>query len=146
MRHILWTGIILAALTLLPQRAHADAIGKDIWLGAGASWPDYRDKAMACVRGGAGVLLARHFTLGISGQADRDHTWYFGDASVILPALGMLEPYGRFQIGRRDHAGENSMAWSAGVRLGEDTIRIFAEGYGIFEPEDNYGACFGISF
>ena len=137
--------VVSSALPFVPV-ARAGAVGTQVWVGPGASWPDYNEKPIACVRGGIGVLLADHFTLGASGQADREHSYYFADASVIFPPVGLLEPYARFQFGRRDHSGDDAMGGSAGVRIGEDAIRLFAEGYWIFEPEDNYGVVFGISF
>jgi hypothetical protein len=148
MRHILWTGMLLTIFTLIPVRTvHAGGIGKEIWVGAGAVWPDYHDReAMAVVRGGVGMVIARHVTLGVSAQADRDRWYYFADTSVIFPAMGLIEPYARFQIGRRDDVDDTAMVWSAGVRTGEDSIRIFIEGFGVFEPAENYGGCVGISF
>lgn len=138
--------LFVCVLCIVPVATAAADLDSEVWLGAGGSWPDYRDAAMACVRGGAGIVVARHFAIGASGHGDRDHSWYFGDASTFLPPVGLFEPYARFHIGRRDHSSENAMAWTAGVRVGDDAIRISIEGFGIFEPDENYGMAFGISF
>lgn len=139
-------GVSLLVLLLIPAVGRAGAVGSEIWIGAGASWADGHEKGMACLRGGAGVVFARHFTLGLSAQADRNRYYYFADSSVIFPPLGLMEPYARFFIGRRDDVDDSAMGWAAGFRTGEDAIRVFLEGYGIFEPEGNYGVCVGISF
>jgi hypothetical protein len=150
MQHPLRARIIpalsLVALLLLPSGAKAGSVGKEFWVGGGAGWPEDNSKAGANIRGGAQLIFARHFTLGVSGQADRERYYYFADSSIIFPPLGMVEPYGRFQVGRRDDVDDTAMGWAAGLRMGEDSIRVFAEGYGIFEPAGNYGVCVGISF
>ena len=127
--------------------ARADGVGKEIWIGGGVSWPSYHDDTpMACVRGGIGAVFLKHATLGVSAQADRYHVHYFADAGVILPPLGLLIPYGRFQVGRRDDRDATAMGWVGGVRVGDDAINFFVEAHGIFEPEKNIGASAGISF
>jgi hypothetical protein len=147
MRHTLVVLSIVVLAALLPPRAAlAGSVGTEVWVGGGASWLQGRDKPMACVRGGAGIVFARYFAIGASGHGDRDNSYYFADATVIFPKLGLYEPYGRFHFGRRDHSSDDAMGWTAGLRLGEDAVQIFLEGYGIIEPDENYGAVFGISF
>ena len=139
-------GISVLGLVLMPHVVLGGPVGKDFWVGGGVSWPDYREKAIACMRGGLGAVFFDHITLGISGHVDRERFHYFVDTSVISPPIGLMEVYGRFQIGRRDDRDDTAMGWAAGIRTGEDAIRVFVEGYSIFEPQENYGACVGISF
>jgi hypothetical protein len=140
-------GIALVGFVLAASGARADGIGKEVWIGGGVSWPEYHDDtAMACLRGGIGAVFFNHVTLGASAQADRDHIYYFADAGLILPSLGLVVPYGRFQVGRRDDHDDTAMGWVGGVRVGDDVINFFVEAHGIFEPEKNLGASAGISF
>lgn len=130
----------------LPSGAVAAGLNQEIWVGAGFSWPDYGEGAMACARGGFGLVFKRYVGLGISGQADRERVHYFGDASVFFPRFDLLEPYGRFQYGHRDDGGDAAMGWVAGIRARGDTIRAYVEVNQIFEPESNVGVTLGISF
>jgi hypothetical protein len=132
---------------VLPVRASAQGtVGTEIWLGGGISWPDYADSGMASARGGLGVVFFRHLGIGISGQADRERYYYFADATLILPTTGLLEPYARFHIGRRDDTDDTATGWTGGVRMGEDAMRFFIEAHGIAEPEHVFGMSVGISF
>lgn len=121
---------------------------KEIWIGGGVSWPIYRDLATACGRGGIGAVFADHFVLGVSAQVDREHFHYFADAGLISPAVWGLEPYGRFQVGRRNDRDDTATGWAFGLRLGdtEGVTHLFLEGHGIIEPEENNGISFGIVF
>jgi hypothetical protein len=140
--------LVLLSLLLVPPPAVAGGIGKEIWVGAGWAWPEYEDDdgAMACARGGIGALIGRHAGLGVSAYADRKRAYFFADASIFLPPLGLVEPYGRFQYGRRDDRDDAAMGWVLGARTGQESVRFFLEGHQIFEPEDNYGFSLGISF
>ncbi len=138
--------LVLLSLLVVPPPAVAGGIGKEVWIGAGWSWPGYGEGVMACARGGIGAVFARYLGLGISAQADLDHAYYFADASVFLPPLGLIEPYGRFQYGKRDDKDDAAMGWAAGIRTGQESIRLYLEGHQILEPEDNYGFSIGISF
>ena len=143
-RHLV-TALLLLGSLALPSSSAALDVGNEIWMGAGFSWPDYEDQVMACERCGFGLIFARHVGLGISAQADRDRIHYFGDASIYFPQFDMLEPYGRFQYGRRDD-GDDAMGWCVGLRAGGDSIRAYLEFNQIFEPENNYGVTLGIAF
>ena len=131
---------------LSAQTAHAADITPEVWFGGGASWPDYHNASEACGRGGIGAVFADHFTLGASGQADRDHFHYFADAGVILPEVWFLVPYGRYQFGRRDDRSDNAWGWCAGIRLVGDGISIYVEASEILEPEFNKALSLGIWF
>jgi hypothetical protein len=144
-RHIS-IAIVLLGLLVVPRSAVSGGIGTDIWIGAGWSWPDYGDGTMACARGGISAVIARYAGLGVSAQADNDRVFYFADASVYLPRLGLIEPYGRFQYGKPDDKDDEAMGWAVGIRTGEDEIHLYLEGHQILEPGDNYGFSIGISF
>jgi hypothetical protein len=103
---------------------------------------------MACIRGGISAVFVDHVMVGISGQADRDRIHYFGDAGVIFPLVWGIEPYARFQAGRRDDRDDTALGWAAGFRLGDtgNAVKFFVEGHGIVEPEENNGISAGISF
>lgn len=124
----------------------AGDVHSEVWIGGGVSYPDYHGAAEACGRGGIGAVFREHFTLGISGQADRDHFHYFADAGVILPEVSFVVPYGRFQFGRRDDRDDNAMGWAAGVRVEGEVMSLYFEAHQIFEPEDNKGLSLGIWF
>ena len=144
-RHLVTVLLLLGSLAL-PSSSAALDVGNEIWMGAGFSWPDYGDGAMACARGGFDLVFERYVGLGLSAQADRDRIHYFGHASVFFPRFDMLEPYGRFQYGRRDDGDDTAMGWAVGLRAGVDSIRAYLEFHQIFEPENNYGVTLGIAF
>lgn len=145
-RVLLLVAAVVGSLSIaIATDAGAASVGTEIWIGGGFSFPDYSDDVRACARGGLGVIFMDHVTLGISGQADREHFYYFGDTSVVGPALGLIEPYGRFQVGRRDDTGDTAMAWAAGLRMGDGMLYFFLEASDIFEPESDFGICGGIS-
>ena len=139
--------VSLAALVgLSAAPAHAGDIKPEVWFGAGVSYPDYHDVSEAMVRGGIGGVFAEHFTLGVSGQADRDRWHYFVDGGVILPEVWFLVPYGRYQFGRRDDRDDNAWGWCAGLRLMGESISVYVEANEILEPEFNKGLSFGLWF
>jgi hypothetical protein len=146
--------ICLIAVSLLlavvvPIGSRADVLGHEIWMGAGVSWPEYRDMASACARGGIGAILYNRVTLGVSAHADRERWYYFADAGLILPSVWGVEPYGRFQIGHRDDVDDTATGWVGGVRFGDpdgSNVHVFLEGHGVVEPQKNNGISFGLSF
>jgi len=141
--------LVILASGLLPvfaTNARAGSIGTELWLGGGFSYPDYASGVRACARGGIGVVFKDHLALGVSSQVDRDHYHYFGDISVVLPPVGLSEPYARFQIGRREDVNDTAMGWAAGLRWGEDNLYFFLEANEIFEPEDSFGFTGGIAY
>jgi len=132
----------------VPINTRADSVHKEIWIGAGVSWPEYRERASACTRGGIGAVIVDRVTLGASAQADRERWYYFADAGLIFPPVWGLEPYGRFQIGRRDDRDDTATGWAGGVRMGDPdgNVHIFLEAHGVVEPEKNNGISLGLSF
>jgi hypothetical protein len=149
--HQRFSPTILLIAFLIATLAHvspvlAGDVHPEVWIGSGVSYPDYHGAAEACGRGGIGAVFMDHVTLGVSGQADRDHFHYFADAGVILPEVSFLVPYGRFQFGRRDDRDDNAMGWAAGVRVAGDVMSLYFEAHQIFEPEDNKGLSVGIWF
>jgi hypothetical protein len=141
--------LFVVALTALPAGASAAGaghVGREFWIGGGVSYPVYHNSAEACVRGGIGAIFLDHLTLGVSGQGDRDHAYYFADAGLILPEVWFLIPYGRFQYGGRDGTSDAAQGWAAGVRLEGDGISLYIEANQIFEPQDNKGLSMGIWF
>jgi hypothetical protein len=142
---ILLIAFLIATLARVSPVLAGD-VHPEVWIGGGVSYPDYHGAAEACGRGGIGAVFMDHVTLGVSGQADRDHFHYFADAGVILPEVSFLVPYGRFQFGRRDDRDDNAMGWAAGVRVAGDVMSLYFEAHQIFEPEDNKGLSVGIWF
>jgi hypothetical protein len=137
---------LLFAALLSPAASRAGALGTEVWLGTGVSWPDYHEKPIACVRAGLGLVFRNVVGFGISGQADKDRVHYFGNASVTLPTIGLVEPYGRFEMGRRDDRDDTAWGWVAGLRTGEEAIRFYLEANQIVEPEKDFGLSIGIAF
>ena len=137
---------LVAVMTWAPNVRAGEVVRPEFWVGGGVSWPDYHDTAEACARGGIGAVFKDHLTLGISGQADRDHFHYFADGGVILPEIGLLVPYGRYQFGRRDDSDDNATGWCAGVRLEGEGVSFYVEFHQIMEPDDNKGMSLGIWF
>lgn len=137
---------ILGFSLLVATDAAAGSVGTELWMAGGFSFPDYADIVRACARGGVSVVFMDRFTLGVSGQADRDRYYYFGDASILLPPMGLTVPYARFQVGRRDDVSDTAMGWAAGLRLGEENLSFFLEAHQIFEPDNNFGFSGGISY
>jgi hypothetical protein len=122
------------------------AIGKEVWLGSGVNRPDYTEDYIAVFRVGGGLTAVERFTLGANLQADRDHWFAFGYVGVILPAFGLVEPYGRFHYGRRDDIDDDFMQWTAGLRYGVDEVGLYLEAFGIIEPGYGTGVCLGVIF
>lgn len=137
---------LVATLPFGASPVVAGAIHPEVWIGGGVSYPAYHNAAEACGRGGIGAVFRDHFTLGVSGQADRDRFHFFADAGVILPEVWFLVPYGRFQYGRRDDRDDAAKGWAAGIRLEGDGISLYVEANQIFEPEDDKGLTLGIWF
>jgi hypothetical protein len=147
MQHRIASLVLLATLIgLSASPARAGDITPEVWLGGGVSWPDYHHASETLGRGGIGAVLAEHFTLGISGQADRDHFHYFADGGVILPQVWFLVPYGRYQWGRRDDRDDNAWGWCAGLRLVGEGISVYVEASEILEPEFDKALTLGIWF
>lgn len=136
---------LLVALAL-SRAARAGDISPEVWIGGGASWPDYHGTSESCARAGIGAVFAGHLTLGASGQADRDHFHYFADGGVILPEIWFFVPYGRYQFGRRDDRDDNAWGWCAGIRLEGEGISLYVEASEILEPEFNKSLTLGIWF
>jgi hypothetical protein len=134
----------LAGLSAAP--VYAGEIKPEVWFGGGVSYPDYHEISETMGRGGVGAVFAGHFTLGISGQVDRDRFHYFADGGVILPEVWFLVPYGRYQYGRRDDRDDAAWGWCAGLRLVGESISVYVEANEILEPEFNKGLSFGIWF
>ncbi|HET6462931.1 MAG TPA: hypothetical protein VFH33_03950 [Candidatus Krumholzibacteria bacterium] len=148
-RFVLLKSLVLTLIiSLLPWAARAGGIEvtPEVWIGGGVSWPVYHAHSEACGRGGFGAVFAQHVTLGISGQADRDHFHYFVDGGVILPQVWFLVPYGRYQFGRRDDRDDNAWGWCAGMRLLGEGINFYVEASEILEPEYNKALSLGIQF
>ena len=145
-RRLLLRAAFLFATLIVPAASRAGDIGTEAWFGSGISWPDYRDEPIVCARGGLGLLFKNVVGLGISGQADKDRFHYFGNASVILPAVGLFQPYGRFEVGRRDDRDDTAWGWAAGLRTGEEAIRFYLEANQIVEPDQDFGLTIGIAF
>jgi hypothetical protein len=146
-----WRLLLIAVplfLTVVTGPAHArrDTLGMEWWFGGGFHNPDYHDGAMVLGRGGLGLVVLSHVTLGANAQVDRDHWFGFGYAGAVLPAFGSVEPYARFHYGRRDDSSASVKQWTAGVRYGIETVKFYVEVFGIIEPGDDLGACFGITF
>jgi hypothetical protein len=145
--HLRIIGLLSAGFLLQGSGARAGTVGKEAWIAGGVTWPAYYvSSGIACLRGGIGAVFLQHVTLGVSAQANRYHNYYFADAGLILPPLGLCTPYGRFQYGRRDDGDDAAMGWVGGFRLGEDSVQLFLEGHGVFEPERDAGVSLGISF
>jgi hypothetical protein len=148
-RFVLLKSLVLTLiLSLLPMAARAGGIEvkPEVWIGGGVSYPDYHARAETCGRGGFGAVFAEHFTLGISGQADRDRFHYFVDGGVILPQVSFFVPYGRYQFGRRDDLDDNAWGWCAGIRMLGEGINLYVEFSEILEPEFNKAVTLGIQF
>jgi hypothetical protein len=147
LRHALTAVLVPATLlfTLVP-RAEAGQVKPEVWMTAGFVDPDYHDSPLAAGRAGGGIVAFTHVTAGASGQLDRDHYFYFGYVGVILPAIGVVEPYGRFHVGRRDDLDDTALGWTAGIRIGNGAASFLFEAYGVTEPGSCNGACVGISF
>jgi len=140
--------VLTLIISILPLAARAGGIEvkPEVWMGGGVSWPDYHAHSEACARGGFGGVFAKHFTLGISGQVDRDRFHYFADGGVILPQVSFFEAYGRYQFGRRDDRDDNAWGWCAGIRMLGEGINLYLEASEILEPEFNKGLSLGIWF
>jgi len=138
--------VLFLAVTALAPGAHAGDINPEVWIGGGISYPDYRDVPEACLRGGVGAVFREHVTLGVSGQADADHYYYFVDGGLILPEVWYFVPYARYQFGRRDDISDNAMGWCFGMRLTGDSASLFVEAHEITEPQDNKGISVGVWF
>ena len=121
-------------------------MGSEWWFGAGVNRPDYNDRYIAVGRAGVGLTVVEHFTLGANIQGDRDHWFGFGYVGVVLPAFGLVEPYGRFHYGRRDDINDDFMQWTAGLRYGVEEVKLYLEAFGIIEPGYGTGVCFGVTF
>jgi hypothetical protein len=142
------TAAVAAAFVLsIPARfARAGGVGGDVWLTGGFVSADYKDAYLACIRGGAGPEFLGRFSVGLSGQVDRERYFYFAYAGAVLPRVGMLEPYARFHAGRRDDVDDTALGWSAGVRIGNGTTYLLLEVHGVLEPGHSNGASMGVSF
>lgn len=144
--------VVAAAILVLLFTAGASVaraghtLGTEWWFGAGVNSPDYNDGSIAVGRAGLGVTAWRTLAVGANAQADRDHWFGFGYAGVIAPAIGSLEPYGRFHYGRRDDNNDDYSQWSAGVRYGVETLKVYVEVFGIIRPGSGTGICLGITF
>jgi len=142
---------LIAALALsvgvgFAPPARAAGVGTDFWLAGGFTKPSYNVDILACLRGGLGVDFLGRFSVGASTQVDRERYFYFAYAGVVLPRLGVLEPYARFHVGRRDDVDDTALGWSAGFRVGNGVVNLFIEGHGILEPGYGDGASVGLSF
>jgi hypothetical protein len=73
------TAAVAAAFVLsIPARfARAGGVGGDVWLTGGFVSADYKDAYLACIRGGAGPEFLGRFSVGLSGQVDRERYFYF---------------------------------------------------------------------
>lgn len=141
------TGLAALTLALLPGATRADRVAApELWFGGGFHDPEYHDGGMAVGRGGAGVLLKEHLSLGGCLQVDRDHWFWFGYAGVVLPAISGVEPFGRFYMGQRDDSGDTNTQWSAGVLFGIPSVRVYVEVFQLIEPNEDKGADVGLVF
>jgi len=129
----------------VPQ-ARAGALKPEIWMSGGFVDASYHDSPLACARAGAGIEAFKHLTFGVCVQADRDRYFNFGYVGVVLPALGLFEPYGRFQAGRRDDLDDTALGWTAGLRVGNGTVNFLMEVHGVTQPGSSNGASVGVSF
>jgi hypothetical protein len=135
-----------AAFAAAPRAAFGGEFQHEVWLAGGFNNTDYADDVRACFRGGVGTVFEQYVGLGASVQVDRDRWYYFGYASVFLPKMGMLEPYARLHIGRRDDTDETAYGWTAGLKLGDAGVFLFIEAHGIRQPGYSDGASVGLSF
>ena len=140
---------VLVPMTLLCTRvpqARAGQVKPEVWVSVGIVDTSYHDDILSCLRGGGGIQVFNHFTAGGSGQVDRDHYFFFGYVGVVLPALGIFEPYGRFHVGRRDDLDDTALGWTVGVRVGNGAVNFLIEAHGVTEPGSSDGASLGLSF
>jgi hypothetical protein len=147
-KHFWIAGFVLVAVMLgsgVPARA-GRSVNPEWWLSGGVIDADYHDSALAVARGGVGVRVLRRFSVGADVQVDRVHWFGFGYAGVTLPAFGLLEPFGRFQVGRRDDVSDTALEWSAGLAFGEESVKLTLEVFGVLEPGSATGVCFGFAF
>ncbi|MDH4337521.1 MAG: hypothetical protein OEX18_09645 [Candidatus Krumholzibacteria bacterium] len=145
-RALLTTALASLLVTGASAARAGGALGMEWWFGAGVNRPDYNDRYIAVGRAGAGVTVLERFSLGVNVQADRDRWFRFGYAGVVLPAIGLVEPYGRFHYGRRDDIDDDFMQVTGGLRYGVDEVKLFLEVFGIIEPGYGTGVCFGVTF
>jgi len=143
---ILVTALAAAPLAANAPVSRAGSVGSELWLAGGFVDADYSDYVKACIRGGAGATFFDRVGLGGSAQVDQIRYFYFGYAAVYFPQVGMLEPYGRFHVGRRDDIDETALGWTVGAGVGDGSVRVFIEAHGVYQPGYAYGASFGFSF
>jgi hypothetical protein len=141
---------IIAALGLFfagTTPSSAGAIGPEFWIGGGAVNADYDAAPLAVFRPAVGIEFERHLSLGVGGQVDRVRFFYFAYAGLTLPSMGVLTPYGRFEMGRRDDTSDTAIGWAGGLKMGdEDGVAVFIEAHGFTPPWYSHGASFGITF
>jgi hypothetical protein len=147
---VVYIAVAASALLLAESRpARADGVKSELWLAGGFVEPDYPDtdeSLFAVLRAGGGAKFLDRLTLGASTQVDRAHYFYFAYAGVILPPIGLVEPYGRFHAGRRDDVSDTALGWTAGVRLGDGNVFLMIEVHGVIEPGSADGASLGVTF
>lgn len=143
---LLLAALAAAALAGFSSPACAGrTLGTEWWVGGGFNRTDYDDN-LALIRGGGGLLLFEHVTLGANLQADRERWFGFGYAGLLFPEIGGVEPYGRFHAGRRDDLDDDAFGWTGGVRYGPNAVKLYFEVFGVIEPGYGTGFCIGIAF
>jgi hypothetical protein len=145
LRAVIALGVALTA-TFAAVPARSDGLCGEAWLSAGFVDTDYHGTPLSCFRAGAGLLVLQRFSLGGNVQADRDRYFLFAYAGVVLPAIGLIEPYGRFHAGRRDDLDETALGWTGGLRIGNGTVHLYIEAHGVLEPGYSNGGSVGIAF
>jgi hypothetical protein len=143
LRTLFLAGVLLG---LAVPASAGRSVGTEWWLGGGFNRPDYRDGQVAVIRGGGGVLFFEHVGIGANLQADREHWFAFGYASIIFPAIASVEPYGRFHAGQRDDVDDTALGWTGGLRTGDGKVKLFVEAFGVIEPGYGTGVAIGITF
>ncbi len=136
----------MLTVLVLATPAAAGRVRPEWWFGGGFTRSDYHDLHLAVGRAGVGAMFLEHVALGANIQADRERWFWMGYAGVILPAIGMIEPYARFHAGRRDDVEDTALGWTAGFRVGQGAVKLFVEAHGILEPGYGNGGSVGISF
>jgi hypothetical protein len=137
---------LLAGCFSGPAVVRADTLHAEFWLSGGVLKPEYSDSPLAIGRAGVGAVIAEYVMVGVGGMVDRDHYWGFGYAGLALPAIGELQPFGRLYAGKRHHADDTAMGWSAGIRTGPSYVQLFVEVIGIIQPGSGLGGAVGVSF
>jgi len=138
--------VLLFLLSTHATQARAGALKPELWISGGFVNASYHDSPLACGRAGAGIEAFKYATFGICVQADREHYFNFAYVGAVFPTIGLFQPYGRFQFGRRNDLDDTALGWTFGLRMGNGVVNFLMEAHGVTEPGSSNGASVGLSF